>query len=93
MDIERIKDLLFDDGNGIFTRLRNGNYSISSDEKNQIIAFSDYCNTKLKEGSISTEAAIMALEIVYALPKYNDQEWTTHLAEESILRIERDIEV
>lgn len=93
MDIGRIKEILFDDGNGIFTRLRNGNYSISSEEKNQIIDFSEYCNTKLKEGSISTEAAILALEIIHGLPEYNDQEWTSLLAEEAILKMERDIEI
>lgn len=93
MNIERIKEILYDDGNGIFTRLRNGDYSISGDEKNQVIAFADYCNNQLKGGSISTDAAIIALELVHSLPEYNEKEWTTLLAEEVLLKMEKGVEI
>lgn len=93
MSLEKIKEILYDDGDGIFARLKNGDYSISQDEKNEIISFAEYCNTMLKEGNLPADVAVIALEIVHFLPEYDEQEWTTLLAEEVILKMEREVEI
>lgn len=91
--LEKIKEIMFDDISGIFARLRNGDYSITQEEKNEIISFAEYCNAKLKEGNLPADVAVMALEIVHSLPEYNEQEWTSLLAEEVILKMEKEIEI
>ena len=91
--LEKIKEIMFDDISGIFARLRNGDYSITQEEKNEIISFAEYCNAKLKEGNLPADVAVIALEIVHSLPEYDEQEWTSLLAEEVILKIEKEIEI
>ena len=36
--LEKIKEILFDDISGIFARLRDGDYSITQEEKDEIIS-------------------------------------------------------
>ena len=91
--LEKIKEIMFDDISGIFARLRNGDYSITQEEKNEIISFAEYCNAKLKEGNLPADVAVIALEIVHSLPEYDEQEWTSLLAEEVILKMEKEIEI
>jgi len=91
--LEKFKEIMFDDISGIFARLRNGDYSITQEEKNEIISFAEYCNAKLKEGNLPADVAVIALEIVHSLPEYDEQEWTSLLAEEVILKMEKEIEI
>ena len=63
-NIEKVKEILYEEGVGIFWRLRNGDYSISEDEKNTIISFAKDCNAQLRQGSLETEAVAILLELV-----------------------------
>lgn len=91
--LENVKKILFDDIYGIFPRLRDGDYSITQEEKDEIISFANYCNEKLKAGSnLTSDEVIIIMETVYWLPRYDEEEWTTLLAEEVILKIEDGIE-
>lgn len=91
--LENVKKILFDDFNGIFPRLRDGDYSITQEEKDEIISFANYCNEKLKVGSnLTSDEVIIIMEIVYWLPQYDEEEWTSLFVEEVMLKIEDGIE-
>lgn len=91
--LENVKKILFDDIYGIFPRLRDGDYSITQKEKDEIISFANYCNEKLKAGSnLTSDEVIIIMETVYWLPRYDEEEWTTLLVEEVMLKIEDGIE-
>lgn len=91
--LENVKKILFDDVYGIFSRLRDGDYSITQKEKDEIISFANYCNEKLKAGSnLTSDEVIIIMETVYWLPRYDEEEWTSLLTEEVMLKIEDGIE-
>ena len=91
--LENVKKILFDDIDGIFSRLRDGDYSITQKEKDEIISFANYCNEKLKAGSnLTSDDVIIIMEIVHWLPQYDEEEWTLLLTEEVMLKIEDGIE-
>ena len=91
--LENVKKILFDDFDGISTRLRDGDYSITQKEKDEIISFANYCNEKLKAGSnLTSDDVIIIMEIVHWLPQYDEEEWTLLLTEEVMLKIEDGIE-
>ena len=91
--LENVKKILFDDIDGIFPRLRDGDYSITQKEKDEIISFANYCNEKLKAGSnLTSDDVIIIMEIVHWLPQYDEEEWTLLLTEEVMLKIEDGIE-
>ena len=91
--LENVKKILFDDIDGIFSRLRDGDYSITQKEKDEIISFANYCNEKLKAGSnLTSDEVIIIMETVHFLPQYDEEEWTLLLTEEVMLKIEDGIE-
>ena len=91
--LENVKKILFDDFDGISSRLRDGDYSITQKEKDEIISFANYCNEKLKAGSnLTSDDVIIIMEIVHWLPQYDEEEWTLLLTEEVMLKIEDGIE-
>ena len=91
--LENVKKILFDDVDGIFSRLRDGDYSITQKEKDEIISFANYCNEKLKAGSnLTSDEVIIIMETVHWLPQYDEEEWTLLLTEEVMLKIEDGIE-
>ena len=90
MNVKKIETILYEDGTGVFARLRDRDYSISQEEKDEIIYFSKYCNSKLKEGSLETNVALIVFDILYLLPQYNEEEWTWLLAQEVMENIEKD---
>lgn len=92
MDLSKIKELLYDEANGIFFRLRNGDYSILPEEKEQILSFARYCNTMLKEGNLPTDVASIAIDIIHSLPEYSEDEWTKILVEKAVVEMEKGIE-
>lgn len=92
-NLQKIKEILFDEADGIFSRLRDGDYSISQEEENAILSFAKDCNEKLKEGNLPTTEVILALEIVNGLPTYQEEEWTTILAEKVVGQMEKEIDI
>lgn len=63
-NIEKVNEILYEEGHGIFSRLRNGDYSIFEEETNELISFAKDCNAELKKGSLRTEAVAILLEVV-----------------------------
>ena len=91
--LENVKKILFDEVDGIFPRLRDGDYSITQEENDEIISFANYCNEKLKAGSnLTSDEVTIIMETVYWLPKYDEEEWTSLFVEEVMLKIEDGIE-
>ena len=91
--LENVKKILFDDFDGISSRLRDGDYSITQEEKDEIISFANYYREKLKAGSnLTSDEVIIIMEMVHWLPKYDEEEWTSLLVEEVMLKIEDGIE-
>lgn len=78
-----IKKVLYDEDEGIFGRMRDGDYSLSEEEKQAIIDFSKGINSELKNGQVSTNEVAIALDIVHTMAGYQEEEWPEALASEA----------
>lgn len=91
-NIEKVKEILYEEGTGIFWRLRDGDYSVSEEEKKELISFAKDCNSSLRNGSLCTEAVAILLELMDTLLKREKEEWTSLLAENILAEIYTGIE-
>ena len=91
-NIEKVKEILYSEGDGIFWRLRDGDYSISEDEKNTMISFAKDCNVQLRQGSLETEAVAILLESVEAFLQKDEEEWPKLLVGDMMREVYNEIE-
>lgn len=80
--MNNIKKTLYEEGYGLFERLRDGNYEISAEEKNEIIGFAKQFNEDMKRSEISTEKVGIALDLVHTMAGFKEEEWPELFASE-----------
>lgn len=87
-----IEELLYEEGVGLFFRLRDGNYAISDQERQIIIDFSNEVNNKVKTEQLSSKDLIIALDLVHTMAAFKREEWPECLANEVYENILNGIE-
>ena len=80
-DLEKIKNIMYDDVDGIFTRLRAGDYTISEEEKNEILKLGKEFNENLLNKNFDSDVIILAIDVLYGLTEYQEESWTNELAD------------
>lgn len=69
-----IKKILYEEGYGLFEKMRDGNYEISIEEKRVIIDFAKQFNKDMKRSAISTEEVGIALDLVHTMAGFKEEE-------------------
>lgn len=87
--MSKIKKVLYDDFNGIYERLRSGDYTISAEEKQIILDFSNEINEDLKNNKLTPERAAIAIDLVHSLGQFRKQDWPENLAVEAYVNMLR----
>ena len=91
--MSKIEELLYDEGVGLFFRLRDGNYAISELEKQIIIDSSNEINSKIKTEQLSSKDMVIALDLVHTMAQFTREEWPACLANEVYENIMSGIEI
>ena len=91
--MKEIKELLYGEFNGIYERLRNDDYTISENEKQIIIDFSNKINNDLKEnGKLELEETAIAIDLVHSLGQFNKEAWPEILADTAYVNMLKGID-
>lgn len=67
-----IKEIIYGD-EGVLNRFRNGDYTISKEEKNTIIEFARKVNSDVKEGILKPQVFAIYSEIMYFFIHYANE--------------------
>ena len=67
--MKSIKEIVYAD-NGVLNRFRNGDYTISDEEKNAILEFAKKVNSDVKAGKLKAQDFAMYSEIMYFFLNY-----------------------
>lgn len=67
-----IEEIIYGD-DGVLNRFRNGDYTISNDEKNTIIEFARKVNSDVKEGILKPQVFAIYSDIMYFFIHYANE--------------------
>ena len=70
--MKNIKEVVYGD-EGILSNFRNGNYTISEEEKRAILEFAKKVNSDVKEGKLTPQDFAMYSEIMYFFIHYANE--------------------
>lgn len=70
--MKNIKEVVYGD-EGILSNFRNGNYTISEEEKRAILEFAKKVNSDVKEGKLPPQDFAMYSEIMYFFIHYANE--------------------
>ena len=70
--MKSIKEIVYAD-NGVLNRFRNGDYTISDEEKNAILEFAKKVNSDVKAGNLKAQDFAMYSEIMYFFIHYTEE--------------------
>lgn len=70
--MKNIKEIVYSE-EGVLNRFRNGNYTISDEEKSTILEFAKKVNSDVKEGKLNPQDFAMYSEIMYFFIHYANE--------------------
>lgn len=81
--MSKIKEILYQEFEGIFERMQFGDYTISEEERQSIIDFAKEINNKLKkEQQCTTDEIATAIDLVYSMGQITREKWPARLADD-----------
>ena len=87
-----IKEIIYGD-EGVLNRFRNGNYTISDEEKSTILEFAKKVNSDVKEGKLNPQDFAMYSEIMYFFVNYiSEVDGLENLVDEIYGQVQEDFE-
>ena len=78
-DLDR---LLYDDGDGLFAKLRRNDYERDEVQLDKVRAFAQRLNEEIRAGKGDPKAVLYIVAIVHDLFVYDGAEWTSEFATE-----------
>ena len=78
-NIEKVEKIWCDSTEGVFSRLRNRDYTITEEEKIVLMEFAEELNKKIFSETIKSKEIVLAMEILVLLYEYDEEEWTSIL--------------
>ena len=77
---DMIKDLLCNEENGIYFRLREGDYRLEETEKIKILDYAKEVNARMRERAVTVDDFTILYELLYLLHNYSeDAAWADGL--------------
>ena len=70
--MKNMREIIYSD-DGVLNRFRNGDYTISDEEKNAILEFTKKVNSDVKDGNLKAQDFAMYSEIMYFFIHYNEE--------------------
>lgn len=70
--MKNIREIIYSD-DGVLNRFRNGDYTISDEEKNAILEFAKKVNSDVKAGNLKAQDFAMYSEIMYFFIHYTEE--------------------
>ena len=67
--MKNIREIIYGD-DGVLNRFRNGDYTISDEEKNAILEFAKKVNSDVKDGNLKAQDFVIYSEIMYFFLNY-----------------------
>lgn len=90
--MKNIKEIVYSE-EGVLNRFRNGNYTISDEEKSTILEFAKKVNSDVKEGKLNPQDFAMYSEIMYFFVNYiSEVEGLENLVDEIYGQVQEDFE-
>ena len=82
MSGKELDKLLYDDGDGIFAKLRRDDYEKDEEQLNALRQFAKRLNKEIREGTCDPKELLRIVAIVHDLLIFSEAEWTADFATE-----------